>query len=366
MGFTSVRGINFRNLNTDIVNFDAKNIFLVGENGQGKTNLLELIYYLSFGSSFRAKTEKNIVKHGEKDFSVFGNFCWSDSPFENKIKIKVVKGNKEVFFNDKKIFDRKILVNKIPCTVFCHDDMSFVMGNPERKRWFFDQTVSLIDSEYIDILRDYKKTLKERNFLIKSGKHSKDVLDIYSWQLSKLGIKLIEKRKDVVNIFNTVFLEKYKLISNLENDLEIRYEPSWKNIETVDDAYRELERKINLDKIQGSTSSGPHRDNYNYYLANNNFLLSASTGQIRLISLILRIAQSYLIKRFVKKKSILLLDDVLLELDSKKRELFMDQLPEYEQAFFTFLPDNIFLSNRLKNSETFSIKKGKIFKYEGF
>ena len=162
MPFLTLSCTNFRNLQNTTIDLLAKEVYFVGENGQGKTNFLESLYYSAYGSSFRTHTEQEIVKEGETAFSVRTMFK-DDNDSVTSIHSEFQKGRKKILKNHKKIADRKELVNTIPCVLFCHDDLDFAVGEPERRRFFIDQSLSMYDVLYIDEMRSYKKILKSRN-----------------------------------------------------------------------------------------------------------------------------------------------------------------------------------------------------------
>ncbi len=336
MGFTSVRSVNFRNLADSRIDLEgAEKIFLVGLNGQGKTNFLEMIYYLCYASSFRGKSEKELSRHGSEGFFTGARYSFNHQQF-GTLGISWKEGARTTKLDDKLIRDRKDLINNIPCVVFCHDDLSFVTGSPERKRWFFDQTLSYQYPYYVDSLRKYKKILLSRNKILKEKK--KDLLEIYTVQMVKAGREIQTRRRELTELFNVHFGKYFRKISGLKEDLVITYQPSWRNLEEDKEIFDFLKSREEKEIFRGSSLYGPHRDNFLFMQGNRNFTDYGSTGQMRLISLIMRIAQADFVSASQEKKPILLLDDVLLELDREKRKLFLDSLPPYEQAFFTFLP----------------------------
>ena len=160
MGFRSVQLFNYRNLVDRRIEVNGREIFLVGENGQGKTNFLESVYLLCYGSSFRTRKDKELIEIGEKSMSVRGT---SVTDIENDVQLKVEGGQKQIIFNGKKITDRKQLIQHLPCIIFSHDDIEFVSGPPERRRWFFNQTMSLYNPLFIDILRRYGKIIDRKS-----------------------------------------------------------------------------------------------------------------------------------------------------------------------------------------------------------
>ena len=182
---------NFRNLKNETIDLSPKEIFFVGENGQGKSNILESLYYAAYGISFRTHVDSQIVKKGEKNFSI--NSVYNDNDGVQKISIIFENNKKRIEKNGKKIQDRKELINTIPCILFCHDDMRFATGEPECRRFFIDQSLTLYDSSYIDDLRNYKKILKSRNQILKN--HEYQMLEVFDSQLAQFGIKIQQKRK---------------------------------------------------------------------------------------------------------------------------------------------------------------------------
>lgn len=357
MGFTSLKTFDFRNLENQTVELDNREIFLIGENGQGKSNFLEAVYILSYGSSFRTRQENLIIKHNSKEMTLYGEYS-RQGEISNSISVNISGKIKKINYNGKIVKDRKDLIQNIPCIIFSHEDLSFVNGSPERRRWFFNQTISLYDSGYIDDLRNYRKILKLRNIEIKNGK--KELLDVYNYQLAAAGLELQTGRSSTIVDFNKTFSPLFREISGFDEDLFIEYLPSWKNCTSIEEAAARLESKTDTDFVLGTTTTGPHRDNFKYNHLTRDFAKIASTGQIRLISLILRVAQSIFSFEKTKQKPILLLDDVLLELDKKRRMKFLEFLPEYEQIFFTFLPGEHFNEYRRNDTLTLNVKNGVI------
>ena len=218
---------NFRNLKNDTIDLASKEIFFVGENGQGKSNILESLYYSAYGVSFRTHVDHQITKKGESSFSLNSLFRRSENDtqaisviFENNKKIIKKNGNK--------IQDRKELISTVPCILFCHDDLRFATGDPEARRFFVDQSLTLYDSSYLDESRNYKKILKSRNSILKS--HEYEMLDTLDTQLVQYGLYIQQKRKIAIYQFNEIFGKLYEEITGIDG-VTIAYHPSWKEIE---------------------------------------------------------------------------------------------------------------------------------------
>ena len=336
MGFESLRFVQFRNWSSEPIEVgSARRIVLIGANGQGKTNFLEGVYLLCYGSSFRTKNDRRLSKHGEKTFSAHGTGHFGDEPID--IDVRLVGDRKQIIFNGNPVRDRKDLVRAMPCVAFTHEDFQFVSGAPEFQRFFFDQTLSLFDVLYIDTLRDYRKILKIRNALLNQFVDPV-AMEVYERQLALSGLEISKRRREAVENFNAVFSPLFAEVLGLSSGCQIRYQPSWK-----DDGEDKLTRRLFDSRAQdakmGFTSHGPHRDRFLFQKDHRNFAEHASTGQVRVMSLLLRMAQATLSFQRTGRKPVLLLDDVLLELDSERRNKILEHLPPYEQAFFTFLPD---------------------------
>ncbi|MBI9107153.1 MAG: DNA replication/repair protein RecF [Spirochaetales bacterium] len=357
MGFKSVRLFQFRNIRDTEITFSDKDIYLVGENGQGKTNFLESIYLLCYGSSFRTRNESVLLKHSEKQMSLSAVF--QDGFQSRTIQLKIENGSKSILIDGKKIRDRKELLSEFPCIAFTHDDINFVNGPPNMRRLFINQTISLYDSSYIDTLRTYNRVIKLRNKVLKE--HRTNLLDIYDDQALEAGIELQKKRTALIEEFNITFTNLYQAISGTPVKLEIKYSPSWK-CENSSEAVRSLlKANRNRDLHFAATTTGPHRDRLGFYAGGRNYAATASTGQIRLISLSLKASQTSFAARKSGKLPVLLLDDVLLEMDLDKRKRFLEHLPDYRQAFFTFLPDEA-LVNFKEAGPLYRVSDGIIYR----
>jgi len=345
MLFTSLRTAAFRNLSDREIFIGAKDVFLVGNNGQGKSNFLEALYFCAYASSFRTVHDNEITRNSEKDFSAQVKISES---INDEILVKFENKKKSIFINGKPAEDRKELLLIAPSIVFCHEDMEFVSGTPEKRRWFFDQTLSLYDPVYLDDLRRYKKILKTRNTVLRDTSLNKftgnpgSVLDALDPQFAVYGLRIMKKREKAVQDFSNLFGNLYEEVSGITG-ITVRYVHSWKTTSYDQAAEKEiifnLQERRAQEMAAGISLSGPHRDRYIYSHNGFDFTVNASTGQKRLLALLLRAAQARRFSEMTGLNPVLLLDDVLLEMDGEKRRRFISVLPSYDQAFYTFLPD---------------------------
>ena len=362
MFFSFLRTTAFRNLADREVFTGVKNVFLVGENGQGKTNFLEALYFCAYASSFRAIRDSEIARISLRNDISVGNDSDNSGKDDNSglkkdfsaevkieqsanssILVKSEKGKKSIIINGKHTDDRKDLLSIAPSIVFCHEDMEFVNGSPERRRWFFDQTLSLYDPVYLEDLRRYRRVLKSRNAILKEYAQNRSnveqVLDALDPQLVMYGQNLMEKREVASREFSGVFEPLYREVSGIAG-ITVGYIPSWKTeINSSKSAQSFLQEKRASDLAAGLSLSGPHRDRYVFAHRGTEFATKASTGQRRLLALLLRTAQACRFSQKTGLNPVLLLDDVLLEMDGEKRRRFLSVLPAYDQAFYTFLPE---------------------------
>jgi DNA replication and repair protein RecF len=359
MFFSSLRTTAFRNL-ADVESFTgAKDVFLVGENGQGKTNFLEALYFCAYASSFRTIRDGELARNGEKDFCAEVKISQS---VNDEILVKFEKGKKSIFINGKHTEDRKELLSIAPSIVFCHEDMEFVSGSPERRRWFFDQTLSLYDPVYLEDLRRYRRVLKSRNTILKDFSQNRNnngaeqVLDAIDPQFALYGQKLMEKRETAAGQFSGVFGPLYEEVSDIAG-IDVQYIQSWKGEE---DALVHLRERRAADMAAGLSLSGPHRDRYVFAHNGTEFAGKASTGQRRLLALLLRTAQAKRFSQMTGLNPVLLLDDVLLEMDGEKRRKFLSVMPAYDQAFYTFLPEEPYQRYRKEDTLVYNVKDGQL------
>ena len=371
MRFASLRTVAFRNLADAEVDVRGKDIFLVGENGQGKSNFLEALYFCSYASSFRGVRDKELVRTGERDCSA--SLSLEGSAYLN-VSVVFKEGKKAITLDGKRIEDRKEILSVAPAIIFCHEDMDFVAGTPERRRWFFDQTRSLWDPLYLEDLRKYRYVLKSRNALFRMGRPgdgrrfrpSPDtlaLLDALDAQLVQYGLELTARRRETAAEFSLVFEPLYREISGISG-IGVKYLPSWKE-EDPGSIITLLSERREMDASLGVSLSGPHRDRYHFTLKGEDFSGKASTGQRRLLALLLRIAQARAFSEKTGKKPVLLLDDVLLDLDGEKRRKFISIMPEYEQAFYTFLPGEPYESYRKSDTVVYTVSSGTLMKNYG-
>ena len=355
MRFRRVAIHDFRNISSADTTVDAKDIILTGENGQGKTNFLEAIYTLSYGSSFRTAHLKEAVRNGAEGFSISAEFENEYGEIE-RINTSFVDNKRRITIDGKEISDRKELIYHFPCIAFIHDDIGFIKGEPEVRRKFFDQMMSLHSPVFFDSLRSYRAVLMQRNAAIRNGRS--DLMHLYDQRMAMYGIEIMKERASAVYEFNKIFPSLFSSISGSDIDLDIRYQPSWNGLSSEDEIIDYLESTEERDMKMMTTTSGIHRDRFSVMSQSGPFSSIGSTGQIRLCSILFRISEAKYFTEKTGKKPILLIDDVLLELDDRKRALLLSELDGYSQAFFTFLPRESYFGEK-RSSIVYSVSNGE-------
>ena len=363
MRFTQLWTNQFRNLKSERIPVDNRQVFLIGPNGQGKTNLLEAIYTLCYGSSFRTNQLRDLVCHTEKAFKLEGVYK-DDSGQVHTLQLEYKDSKRSVSLDGREIRDRKELIYNIPCIVFSHDDIFFVKGEPEQRRRFFDQTMSMYNPLFFDDLRRYRMILRQRNLAIKENRHA--LLPIYDEQLASYGIAIQQERTKAVYEFDQIFPGMYRDVSKTDSSVHIEYSPSWSSCATKDEVVAYLNNTRARDFSLQTTSSGIHRDRFVVTENNQNFSQTGSTGQLRLASLIFRTAQMAFFEKKTGKLPLILVDDVLLELDHQKREAFLELINTYCQAFYTFLPEEHYYASLAEEGAlVYTVSKGTFSADEG-
>lgn len=332
----------FRNLADTSTDFTSDEIILTGQNGQGKTNVLEALYILCYGNSFRTQKLCDCIAHGRDRFVISLVFTDSDG-FDSVISVSYDGNDKKITKDGREIKDRKDLIYSLPCIVFSHSDMNFIIGEPEYRRRFFNQIMTMYDVGFFDDLRRYGQVLRQRNAAVKEVRT--ELLDFYDIKLADYGMNIQKSRNAVSGAFNSIFPDLYSMVSGQEKKISVNYKPSWPEELSREDILVKLRDQRETDIHMGTTTSGPHRDRFVINGEEGPFVNSASTGQIRLASIVMRIAQAAFFRQKTDRNPVMLVDDVLLELDTEKRKRCLSAFGKYSQAFFTFLPDEKYFSD---------------------
>ena len=364
---------NYRNYTSLDINLSNDVNIFYGNNGQGKTNLLEAIFFTVIGKSFRGTKDIDIILSGKEKFSI--DISVSDDITES-VYIKYNK-NKEKYIKVNSLYLRKTgqLMGSILAVIFSPEDMQLISEGPSVRRKFIDIAISQIKPTYYFDLLQFNKIIYQKNSLLKTIKYqnntsNKAMLEVWNEQLSEVGAKIIFERSKIINHLSLVAKEKHlkiaeksaereenlKILYNSDISREImeEYEPEKIKNELFylfeSKSEREIEREMTL--------YGPHRDDIDFKLDDKDMKKFSSQGQKRTAVLSLKLAELELLKEITGRKPIFLLDDVFSELDDKRQEAFLSEIIDV-QTFISCVDIDTFKYNKNKAS-LFKIKNGSI------
>jgi len=361
---------NFRNFIDEEEEFEKGVNVFVGKNAQGKTNLLESIYYCAFGRSFRTKQDRDLVNYNFSHYIVRA-LAYSEEKgnFEVKLIYRKDRGIKEGYINGVKCENISQIMGKIKIVIFYPDHLLIVKGPPAGRRRYLDGQMILSVPSYYHYFRQYNNILKNRNALLSSKKNN----GIWVWdeQLALYGSKIMSRRIEVVENLSKKVKEIYNNLTEGRWILEMKYTPSLGDItpamgegEISKSFLKVLDKNRDRDERLGFTTSGPHRDDICFFLNGRSLKDFGSQGQHRLAVLALKLAEAEFIKENTGESPILLLDDVVSELDFEKRQLFFKMLRDC-QVFITTADLWTLEENFLKKVYLWEIIGGKIKKISG-
>lgn len=293
---------------------------ITGENGKGKTNILEAIYLLSVGKTFRGAHQEDLIKWGMDYFKVSGEIKLKDETKLLDVSFSTYPRKTKSFrINEVKTPHQDYIGNLI--TVLFHPgDLNMLYLEPSLRRKYLNLILSQTDKYYLEALTNYTKILKQRNALldeINGGASSSSELDVWDERLAQEGEILTEKRKDLIDYFNANIQALYRKISRGKESLSIKYSSSGGE---TGEFLKKLRLKRDKDIKYGTTTAGSHRDDIRFILENRKIEEFASRGEFRTILIALKIAEIGYIKKIKKHYPILLLDDVFSELDEQRRD----------------------------------------------
>jgi len=360
---TSIKITNFRNIKETALDFMPGYNLLIGKNGQGKTNLLEAIYFLSLLRSFRTSSIQHLKNWKNPDFFFLGGQI--ESELGNK-SLKIGYGVKKVIqINKKEISKASDFIGHLICIVFSPTDIELVEGSRKCRRRFLDITLTQLGKEYLFCLQRFNNALKNRNALLKQSR--------------EVEISKMLKSFDRIMIENAaeIHLKRLNLVTEINRQLALKsihfYGDSKKlsinlvsntcskkilsKSEVMASYQKALENSLERDLIRGTTSYGPHHDDFTFSLNRKSLRHFGSQGECRLASLLLRLSCSEFFLE--NNQCIFLVDDVTGELDDRVKKIFFELLEKGEQVFFaaTSIPSN--LQNR-EDVKVFTVESGEI------
>ncbi|WP_291259178.1 DNA replication/repair protein RecF [Fusobacterium sp.] len=329
MEILEINYVNFRNLIDGNIKFFPKLNLFFGKNGQGKTSLLEAIYFNATGKSFRTSKVNEVMKYGSTKTGVY--ILYRDSISEKTLTLKFNSEKKEYYYNNKKIsydefYGRLNIVTYIP------EDIILITGSPSVRRAFFDGEIAQANSEYFQDLKNYNKLLKIRNKYLKEQKTRDPEFSIYEEEFIKYGAKVIEKRLEYVQRISIILNLNYRKLFDDKKELSLSYDCHLGNIkklsfEDIKRLLREkIEKKFAQEKRYGFSLCGPQKDDFLFILNGHEAKSTASQGEKKSIIFSLKLSEIDMIIREKKENPVLIIDDISSYFDSNRKDSILNYL----------------------------------------
>ena len=365
---------NYRNLQQFEVDFDPNVNIFIGQNAQGKTNLLEAIYFLALTRSHRTSNDKELIAFGKDYANVSGHIY--KSQVDLSLRVLITTKGKKVWVNRVEQAKLSKYVGQLNAILFSPEDLDLIKGAPNLRRRFMDQEFGQISAEYLYFAGKYKQVLQQKNNylkqLAKGEAHDTMFLEVLSDQLAGVAAEVIVRRFQFLNYLDQYARDAYAHISTSAEKLEVIYRPSVKEI-SVKDSVEEVYHKVlnnfqknqKLEILKGTTLSGPHRDDVEFELDGKNAHLYGSQGQQRTIALSIKLAEIQLVHQLTDEYPLLLLDDVMSELDHNRQSALLNYIHGKTQTFITTTDLEGISWEIIKKPKIYRIKSGQIYLEEG-
>ena len=320
---------NFRNYQSQFVNFNAGiNIFL-GDNAQGKTNLLESLYYLANATSFKKIRDKDIISFGKDELELKGLI--RKGRYFKKVLIEVEAGEKKICVNEVKYERNKDLKALFSLVLFTPEDLLIIKEGPSLRRDLIDEIIISIDFAYKTTKKEYDKLIYQRNKLLKNQKspYFDQQLAAYDKELSKYGFKIYKRRAKFIKIIDKFANQYHSKLSAGKENLRLAYNPDI-SAQNYEDYYNKFLSARSDDLRYMTTQRGIHKDEIDISINDRLIKNFGSQGQQRSAILNIKLAQVKLIMEVTGEKSVILFDDVFSELDEKRSHFLLENLEGFQ------------------------------------
>ena len=378
MNVKKIRLINFRNLSDLAIDFDSSLNIFIGNNAQGKTNIIESIYTLMRGGSYRTADDRNLINWNQRKSYILGEVQLKEENYQINILLQSIENSEEnnkdfkkTIKINKKYQNRSTLFKKFNPVIFSPEDLQIIKSTPSLRRKFLDEVIINIYPPYYKYLKNYNRILFQRNTLLKKDRIKPEIkkqLAIWDQKIIELGTLIILYRIKILKKLNQKAKIFHQMMSENQETIKLKYKSNILSDYADDENTIRKVMQLKLEDAQEKdfqlklTTVGPHRDDY--YIMNNkvNLGIYGSQGQQRTAVLSLKLAALELFKEIENEYPPLLLDDVMSELD-QERKIFLIKLIK-EKAVQTFITsidlNNLNQIDLLKNSKIFRVKKGAL------
>ena len=393
---------NFRNYKNLELDFDESRNIIVGENAQGKTNLIEAIYLTAFARSFRTSNSADLISFGQSSARVSTYITSED--IDKNINIVIRSDGKKMIKKDGKLIRKTTeLLNNVVVIIFSPDDLRIIKDSPDRRRAFINRELSQMRPMYYDALRRYNEALREKNALLKgyfnvkkktftrsdnlslndalngensferspydnSRRYNEEMMDIYDRQLADSGYEILRYRKEFAEMLSEEAGEIMNKISGGREELKIEYKTACDYVtgpEGREILFSQIFHNRDRDIYNGYASLGPHRDDIEFFINGKDAKKYGSQGQQRTIALSLKLAEIRIARQMLDEPPVLLLDDVLSELDLDRQKFLVSEIDDV-QLFITSAELNDEVVKDLRGGTLFRIEDGTVTRVDKY
>jgi DNA replication and repair protein RecF len=364
----------FRNYREQQINFSAPKTILVGNNAQGKSNLLEAVELLATLKSHRATRDRDLILAGEAAGQISATLERAYGTIDLTLTLRD-RGRRTAALNQETLRRQLDFLGVLNAVEFSSLDLDLVRGAPERRRAWLDSLLIQIEPLYAHILQQYNQVLRQRNALLKAAKNQnletrnfvslQEQLALWDAQLATTGARVTRRRARILQRLAPLAQVWHSSISGQTEALEVKYAPNvsleQNDTEKVQQAFLEKIQQRRLpEQHHGTTLVGPHRDEVELIIDRTPAKAYGSQGQQRTLVLALKLAELNLIEEVVGEPPLLLLDDVLAELDPWRQNQLLDAIQDRFQTLITTTHLGAFEPEWLKSSQILTVKAGQI------
>lgn len=350
---------NYRNYESLSMQFENATTILYGDNAQGKTNVLEALYVSATTKSHRSSRDKEMIRLGCEEAHI--RMCVNKNQMSHRVDMHL-RGSKSkgVAINGIPIKRSSELLGICNIIFFSPEDLSIIKNSPSERRKFMDMELCQLDRVYCHDFMKYNKILNQRNALLKQiyfNPSLKDTLDIWDEQMIDCGSRVIRTRESFIRQVNDIMRDIHGRLTGEHEHIRVEYVESVRADQFAD----MLRMKRDKDLKYQTTSVGPHRDDLSFFINDIDVKSFGSQGQQRTTALSLKLSEISLVRQLIGENPILLLDDVMSELDAKRRDYLMDSIKDI-QTIITCTGYDDFVKNRMHINNIFKVVNGTVHK----
>jgi len=359
MQISSLKLLNYRNYESLEISFSPKTNIIYGQNGMGKTNLVEAIYLLAMTKTFRLGDADVVIKKGKNIAKIEGTI--KDNIW-NTYKIIVSESGKRVKIDNNKITKMSDYITRVNIILFNPDDLKIIKDTPMTRRKLLNIEISGINKEYVIALTNYNKVLKQRNSYLKAlskkNVYESDFLNILTEQLIDIGLKIMLIRREFINNINSYVSDIYLKITG-KGPLSVRYKSEYLN-KNKEQLIKMYQKNISREIMLGKTLFGPQHDDIEFIIAKEIVKEYSSVGEQKNSVIAFKLAEIKNIEDKLGKKPILILDDLFSEIDREKINNILSLMDEDMQTFITTTEIDKVDPNLIAKAKVFKCIDGKI------